>query len=139
MTKRKTLILKDLRPTAPASGLFIEKIREFMDEHTKSEGIINGMAVCKTYLQNEDYNVDVPLYIIEELSSTTSCILCNTTDEKLCSMEIDKIIEDLQCEELNRIARYCRDCSESNLITIRDLLEKKGESAEDYLAREAEE
>ncbi|OMP04882.1 PHD finger protein MALE MEIOCYTE DEATH 1-like protein [Corchorus olitorius] len=44
------------------------------------------------------------------------------TNEKLCSVEIDKIIEDLQCEELNCITRYCRDWSESNLITIRDLL-----------------
>ena len=50
----------------------------------------------------------------------------NKAIEILTSLELDKIIQDFsnidQYKEIKQIIRHCRDMSETQLLTIRDLL-----------------
>ena len=50
----------------------------------------------------------------------------NKSIEILTSLELDKIIQDFsdtnQFKEIKQIIRHCRDMSETQLLTIRDLL-----------------
>ncbi|KAM7460027.1 hypothetical protein LguiA_035957 [Lonicera macranthoides] len=98
------------------SGPFRDNIRLFLQECAEIEDYnVDGMPTWCTLLVHENRNFVVPLYTIEEsvkssLRPFRDQCRCTGGSRYLCGREIKQVI------------RYYQDLSETQLITIRDLL-----------------